>query len=87
MEDRVHTCMARLKGLAQAETGDPRTAAAQVVREFLAQAGADDRAKLKTAVEDARIVGLNTTVAPPFLPEHDRWMAALDGARAATLPA
>ena len=34
-------------------------------------------------LEDARIVGLNTDVPAPFLPEHDRWLATLEGACAA----
>lgn len=83
MEDPVHACIARLKALAQTDAGDPRPAAAQLVRECMAQADEADRARLKAALEDARILGLNTKIAPPFLPEHGRWMAALEGACAA----
>jgi hypothetical protein len=83
MEDSVQACVARLKALVQAGATNPRPAAAEVVRAFMATAEESDRARLKTTLEDARIVGLNTEVAPPFLPEHDRWLATLEGACAA----
>ena len=83
MDDSVQACMARLRALAHAGAANPRPAAAEVVRSFMATAKENDRARLKAALEDARLVGLNTDVAPPFLPEHDRWLAALEGACAA----
>jgi hypothetical protein len=83
MEDSIQICMRRLKALAQASSDNPQSAAAQIVREFNATANEADRGRLQAALRDARIVGLNTEVAPPFLPEHDRWMAALEGACAA----
>jgi hypothetical protein len=84
MEDPVQRCVARLKALARAGADNPRPAAAQIVREFMTAANESDRARLKTVLEDARIVGLNTDVAPAFLPEHDRWLAALEGASTAS---
>lgn len=73
--------MARLKALAQTDADNLRPTAAQIVREFMAAASEGDRARLKTALDDARVVGLCTDVAPPFLPEHDRWLVVLEGAR------
>jgi len=83
MEDSVQICLERLKSLVHAHTADPRPAATQIVQEYAAHASHTDRARLKAALEDARIVGLNIEIAPPFLPEHDRWLAALEGACAA----
>jgi hypothetical protein len=82
MKDPVQICMARLKSLAQTGNTDLQPSAAKVVQEFLATAKKSDRARLKMALEDARIVGMNTEVAPRFLPEHARWLATLEGARA-----
>lgn len=76
----VYDCMARLKALVQSGAGNPAPEAAKTVREFMATAEEKDRARLKTVLEDARIVGLNTEVALPFLPERDRWLAALQEA-------
>ncbi|HYM72249.1 MAG TPA: hypothetical protein VET89_04660 [Stellaceae bacterium] len=83
MEGSVQNCMAELKRLASSAAEDPRPAAAQIVRKFKEGASKKDREGLKAALEDARLIGLNTTVPAPFLTEHSRWLAAIEGARAA----
>ena len=83
MRDEVQGCMTRLKELAAAPNNDPRPAAADIARTFCATANKPDRERLKRALDDARLIGLNTSVPAPFFAEHSRWLSAVESARAA----
>lgn len=83
MKDEVQGCIARLKELAAAPSNDPRPTAADIARAFCATANKSDQERLKRALDDARLIGLNTSVPAPFFAEHSRWLSAAESARAA----
>jgi hypothetical protein len=73
-------CWTKLKELADTGSGDPRKAAAKIVRKFADGAAKDDRGQLRTRIEDTLVAGKYTVVPLAYLDEHARWLAVLEGA-------
>jgi hypothetical protein len=73
-------CWTKLRELADAGSGDPRKAAAKIVHKFSADASKGDVRRLRVRLEDTLDAGRYTTVAPPYLDQHSRWLAVLEGA-------
>jgi hypothetical protein len=81
--DAVQNCIDRLRELAEAGSAKPQDDAAAIVREFKATANEADRAMLKARLENLGIVEPNTLVPTPYLTQHSRWLAVIEGARSA----
>ena len=76
-------CMHQLRELAEAGSGDPRKAAADIVRAFAGNAAKGDVSQLRVRLEDTLLAGKYTIVPLAFLNQHSRWLAVLEGACAA----
>jgi hypothetical protein len=73
-------CLDKLRELAAAGSGDPRKAAATIVRKFADGAAKGDVRQLRTRLEDTLLAGKYTIVPLAYLDHHVRWLAALEGA-------
>jgi len=76
-------CWDRLTELGETGSGDPREAAGKIVRDFKAHASGANFQRIEQRLEDALLVGRNTAIAPVYVAQHNRWLAVLEGARAA----
>lgn len=83
MED-LQGCWDKLRRLGQQGSGDPRKAAAKIVRDFANGAKAADLEQLKSRLADTLDAGRYTNVPASYLDQHARWLAVLEGACAAT---
>jgi hypothetical protein len=73
-------CWAELRELADAASGDPRDAAATIVRKFAAGAAKHDVHQFHIRLEDTLLAGKYTIVPLAYLDQHSRWLAVLEGA-------
>jgi hypothetical protein len=73
-------CVDELRKLAQTESGNPRKAVAKIVHKFVADASKGDVRQLRTRLEDTLSAGKYTIVPLPYLDQHVRWLAVLEGA-------
>lgn len=76
-------CWNRLRNLADHAGGDPRDAAAEIVREYAGGSGRADVEQFQVRLEDTLLAGKHTIVPLAYLDEHKRWLAVLEGACAA----
>ena len=77
-------CLEKLRELAATETGNPRDAAGRVVREVKASTSGVELEGIKRRLEDTLLAGRHTNPPTPQFELHARWLAALEGAVAAT---
>jgi hypothetical protein len=77
-------CLDRLRELAATGKGDPRDAAGPIVREFKSSARRAEFDALKHRLEDTLLAGRHADVPAPYLDQHNRWLAVLESAVAAT---
>jgi hypothetical protein len=75
----------KIKRAWQHRAGDPRDAAAQIVQDFKMRATRAEIQQLTNRLENARVIGLSTVVPTHHLTQHSRWLAVVEGARAAVL--
>lgn len=75
-------CLEKLRGLADAGSGDPRKAAAKIVRKFASSASKGDVRQLRVRLADTLLAAQYTTVPMAYLDQHSRWLAVLEGASA-----
>jgi hypothetical protein len=73
-------CVDELRKLAEAESGDPRKAAAKVVHTFVSTASKGEVRQLRVRLEDTLLAGKHTIVPIPYLDQHRRWLTVLEGA-------
>jgi hypothetical protein len=79
-------CLDKLRQLAKTGSGDPRKAAAKIVRDFADASKKKDVRQLRQRLEDTLLAGKYTIVPLAYLDEHSRWLAALEGACAECSP-
>jgi hypothetical protein len=75
-------CWNRLRDLTDS-AGDPRDAAAAIVREYAGGTGRADVERFHVRLEDTLLAGKYTIVPLAYLDQHRRWLAVLEGACAA----
>ena len=73
-------CVDRLRKIAEEGSGDPCKAAAKIVHKFVADASKGDIERLRVRLQDTLEAGRYTSVPPPYLGQHNRWLAVLEGA-------
>jgi hypothetical protein len=73
-------CWNRLRQLADHGAGDPRDAAADIVREYANGMGRPDAEQFRVRLEDTLLAGKHTIVPLAYLDQHNRWLAVLEGA-------
>ena len=76
-------CWAELRKLADTGAGDPREAAATIVRRFATGAAKADVHQFQVRLEDTLLAGKYTLVPLADLDQHSRWLAILEGGCAA----
>jgi hypothetical protein len=73
-------CWAKLRTLADTGSGDPRKAAAAIVRQFADGAAKKIVGEFQARLEDTLLAGKYTIVPLTYLDQHRRWLAVLEGA-------
>jgi hypothetical protein len=76
-------CLDELRDFAERGSGDPRDAAEEIVREFVARVKNSEVTQIRKRLADTLIAAQSTTVPLPSLNQHTRWLAVLEGACAA----
>jgi hypothetical protein len=76
----LQDCVDRLRKIAETGSGDPHKAAAKIVHKFVAGSSKGNVRRLRVRLEDTPDAGRYTSVPPPSLDLHSRWLAVLEGA-------